>query len=159
MAEEHYILALQQGLNKKVAILDTIIALNIQQKDILDNVESAPEELEENIEAKAQKIEELTLLDDGFEQVYERVKEELSQNREQYASVIADMQKQIAAIMDKSARIQGQEQRNRNLMEQRFSIVRKQIKEVKHSTKAVNSYYQNMMKMNYVDPQYMDDKK
>lgn len=159
MAENHYILALQQGLNKKLMILDTIIALNIQQKEILDNVESAPEELEENIEEKAARIEELRLLDEGFEQVYERVKEELAGNREQYAAIIGDMQRQIAEIMDKSVRIQGQEQRNRNLMEQRFSIVRKQIKEVKHSSKAVNSYYRNMMKMNYVDPQYMDDKK
>lgn len=159
MSDNQYIELLKQGLHKKLEILDTIIALNIQQKEMLGDPELDPDVLEENFKRKSDLVDELNMLDDGFEQVYERVKTLLSENRSMYAQDIKKMQKDIALIMDKSATIQSQEQRNKLLIQQKFATVRKQIKEVKQSKKAVSSYYQNMMKMNYVDPQFMDDKK
>lgn len=159
MSENNYIAVLKQGLSKKIDILDTLIALNVQQKEMLHNPELDPDELEDNFKQKSELVDELNMLDDGFEQVYERVRELLGKNREQYAEDIRMMQKSIAMIMDRSTKIQSQEQRNKLLMEQKFSTVRKQVKEVKQSRKAVSSYYQNMMKINYVDPQFMDDKK
>ena len=98
-------------------------------------------------------------LDQGFEQVYERVKEELLQNRAAYAADIAVMQRYISEIMEKSTQVQTQEQRNKDLILTKFSTVKKQIREVKSSKKAVSQYYKNMMKLNYVDPQFLDNKK
>lgn len=159
MSENTYIAILKQGLDKKIDILDTLIALNVQQKEMLNNPELDPDELEDNLKQKSDLIEELNMLDDGFEQVYERIRALFEKNREQYTEDIRMMQKSIAMIMDRSTTIQSQEQRNKVLMEQKFSAVRKQVKEVKQSRKAVSSYYRNMMKINYVDPQFMDDKK
>ena len=51
------------------------------------------------------------------------------------------------------------EQQNKELAKAKFSQIRTQTKEIRQSRKAVNSYYQNMMKMNTVDPQFMDSKK
>ena len=156
---ENYIAVLKQSLKKKIELLDTIAALNVLQKQLLENPELDPQEFEENINRKSELVEQLNTLDDGFEQVYGRVKEELDANRQQYAQDIREMKADIACIMDRSATIQSQEQRNKALAEKKFSAVRKQIKEVKHSRKAVNTYYKNMMKMNFPDPEFLDNKK
>lgn len=159
MSEKDYIAVLKQSLAKKVEILDTICALNVEQKRMLEDPELMPEELEENFRAKGELVDQLVALDDGFEQVYDRVKEELTHHKERYASDILQMQKDISRITERSADIRAQEQRNKSLMEQKFATVKKQVREVKNSKQAVNSYYKNMMKMNYVDPQFMDNKK
>lgn len=159
MSEKDYIAVLKQSLAKKVEILDTICALNVEQKRMLEDPELMPEELEENFRAKGELVDQLVALDEGFEQVYDRVKEALTHHKEQYASDILQMQKDISRITERSADIRAQEQRNKSLMEQKFATVKKQVREVKNSKQAVNSYYKNMMKMNYVDPQFMDNKK
>lgn len=159
MSEKDYIAVLKQSLAKKVEILDTICALNVEQKRMLEDPELMPEELEENFRAKGELVDQLVALDDGFEQVYDRVKQALTLHKEQYASDILQMQKDISRITERSADIRAQEQRNKSLMEQKFATVKKQVREVKNSQQAVNSYYRNMMKMNYVDPQFMDNKK
>lgn len=159
MQNKGYITALKQGLEKKIQILDKIIEENALQRQLLADPELDPDDFEKNLNDKAALVEQLTMLDDGFDTVYERVREELQQNRAAYAVDITCMQKYISTIMEKSTQIQTEEQRNRELVVQKFTSVKKQIREVKSSHKAVNEYYQNMMKLNYVEPQFMDNKK
>ena len=75
------------------------------------------------------------------------------------AEEIAEMQEYIRRLTDKSATIQAQEARNKDLMTQKFASVRKQVKEVRKSQKVVNQYYKSMMKSGYMEPQFTDNKK
>lgn len=154
-----YIEILKQSLTKKIELLDTIMALNVLQKDMLENPDLDPDELEENLNRKAELVEQLSKLDDGFSQIYDRVRADLTENRGAYSEDITQMKRDITAIMDKSTAIQSQEKRNQVLMQQKFTSVKKQIKEVKKSRQAVNSYYRNMMKMGTPDATFLDDKK
>ena len=61
--------------------------------------------------------------------------------------------------MAQSNSIQVEEQRNYKLAQKKFSDVKKQIREVKTSQNAVQQYYRNMTRVNYIDPQFLDDKK
>lgn len=158
-ANNSYIEILKQSLTKKLELLDTIMALNVLQKDMLENPDLDPDELEENLNRKADLVEQLSKLDDGFGQIYDRVRTELMENRTAYMEDIAQMKRDITAIMDKSTAIQSQEKRNQVLMQQKFTSVKKQIKEVKKSRQAVNSYYRNMMKMGTPGSTFLDDKK
>lgn len=135
------------------------MALNVLQKDMLENPDLDPDELEENLNRKADLVEQLSKLDDGFSQIYDRVRTDLTENRGAYSEDIAQMKRDITAIMDKSTAIQSQEKRNQVLMQQKFTSVKKQIKEVKKSRQAVNSYYRNMMKMGTPGSTFLDDKK
>ena len=83
----------------------------------------------------------------------------MTENRRAYSEDIAQMKQYITAIMDKSTAIQSQEKRNQVLMQQKFTSVKKQIKEVKKSRQAVNSYYRNMMKMGTPEAAFLDNKK
>ena len=158
-ANNSYIEILKQSLMKKIELLDTIMALNVLQKDMLENPDLDPDELEENLNRKAELVEQLSKLDDGFSQIYDRVRTDLTENRGAYSDDIARMKRDITAIMDKSTAIQSQEKRNQVLMQQKFTSVKKQIKEVKNSRQAVNSYYRNMMKMGAPEAAFLDDKK
>lgn len=159
MSNNSYIEILKQSLSKKIELLNTISALNVEQKHMLEDPELDPDTLDENMQRKAELVEELSGLDEGFNQIFERVKTELNANREQYAADIKYMQRMIASIMEKSNQVQLEEQRNKTLIEQKFGAVKKQIREVKQSRQAVSSYYKSMSKVNLVDPQFMDDKK
>lgn len=158
-ANNSYIEILKQSLTKKIELLDTIMALNVLQKDMLENPDLDPDELEENMNRKAELVEQLSKLDDGFSQIYDRVRVDLTENRGAYSEDIAQMKRDITAIMDKSTAIQSQEKRNQVLVQQKFTSVKKQIKEVKKSRQAVNSYYRNMMKMGAPEAAFLDDKK
>lgn len=154
-----YIEVMLQSLEKKEQVLDEIIRLDCRQKEILEDMQSDPDEFDEVVEAKDVCIEQLNQLDSGFEKLFERVKDELKGQKELYQDQINEMQMHIRSITDKSMEIQSQESRNKELMTVRFSRIKQQVKQVRANSKIANDYYKNMVKMNYVDPQFMDDKK
>ena len=149
---------LEQSLQKKLLLLDDILKKSKEQEGLLKNSDLEPDEFEKNIEEKGALVEELGKLDAGFEQVFQKVKSQLSDKKDQYREEIRHLQKLIAEITAKSTSIEAQEARNKELAQKKFATVRKQIKEAKTSRQVVNQYYQNMMKLNFVDPQFMDDK-
>lgn len=159
MEKNPYLSIMIQSLKKKSAVLDTIIELNIRQKEELENPALDPDDFDACVEEKAKQIEQLELLDAGFQEVYEKIKVDLQTNRQEYREEIAEMQEYIRRLTDKSATIQAQEARNKDLMTQKFASVRKQVKEVRKSQKVVNQYYKSMMKSGYMEPQFTDNKK
>ena len=156
---ENYLLIMIQSLNKKIQVLDCIIDANERQKAALENPGLDPDDFDKIVEEKAKYIEHLDLLDQGFDKLFTRVKEALNTDREAYKNEIREMQTLITTITEKSNKIQVQEARNKDLMTQKFSKIRKQARDVRASQQAVNQYYKNMKKINYIDPQFMDNKK
>lgn len=154
-----YITILIESLEKKIRILDEIILANQEQREGLEDPNLDPDDFDKIVEKKSEYIEQLDQLDNGFEELFARVRDELNENREKYKEQIHTMQDFIRKITDKSLMIQKQEAQNKELMQQKFAAVRSQAREVRKSQKIVNQYYKNMMKTNYVDPQFMDNKK
>ena len=159
MAENQYIAIMLQSLQKKEKILNSIIQINKRQKEELENPSIDTDDIDKTVEEKSELIELLELLDNGFEKLYEKDREELQTNKELYKEDILQMQTSIRALTEKSMEIQTQEARNKQLMEQKFASVKKQVKEIRSSQKVVNQYYKNMMKKGYVEPHFLDNKK
>lgn len=159
MEKNAYISILMQSLKRKQKILGEIIAINEEQKVGLLDPNLDPDDFDKTFQKKAELIECLEQLDSGFEEVFLRVKEELNENRQLYKDEILSMQESIRKITDKSMQIQSQEQQNKELMEQKFTAIKTQVREIRQSYKVVNQYYKNMMKRNYVEPQFLDNKK
>ena len=154
-----YINILIESLQKKIRILDEIILADQEQREGLEDPNLDPDDFDKIVEKKSKYIEQLEQLDSGFEELFARVRDELNENREKYKEQIHTMQDLIRKITDKSLMIQKQEAQNKELMQQKFAAVRSQATEVRKSQKIVNQYYKNMMKTNYIDPQFMDNKK
>lgn len=157
--EQTYVDIMIQSLNKKLQVLDRIAELNIIQKEQLEDNLSEVDEFDKIVEEKATLIEQIEQLDSGFEKLFARVKDELDANKDSYADSIKTMQSYIRRITDKSMEIQAQEARNRDLMVRKFTYVKESAKTVRTNSKIATQYYKNMMNLNYVDPQFMDNKK
>ena len=159
MTDNQYITIMLQSLQKKEKVLNSIIQINKRQKEELENPSLDPDDFDKTVEEKSELIEQLELLDTGFEKLYDKVREELQANKELYKDEILQMQGSIRALTEKSMEIQAQEARNKQLMEQKFASVKKQVREIRSSQKVVNQYYKNMMKKGYVEPHFLDNKK
>lgn len=155
---ETYIEILLQSLKKKEQVLYEIIRLDEIQKEQLEDEMCQVDDFDETVEAKSQCVEQLEQLDSGFQKIYDRVSEELKGNKETYADEIRQMQELIKHLTDLSVEIQAQEARNKDLMTRKFADVKKKTKGFRTSGKVADQYYKNMMKLNNVEPQFMDNK-
>ncbi|SER83363.1 flagellar export chaperone FlgN [Lachnobacterium bovis] len=157
--QETYIEVMLQSLRKKELILDRIIELDELQKDALVNQGIKPDDFDIIVEQKSNCINELNLLDEGFQEIFNKISDEIDKNRALYAEEIRQMQESIRRITDKSVQIQAQEARNKELMKKKFSTIRRQVKDIRTNQGALKRYNQAMKKVEYIDPQFLDNKK
>ena len=154
-----YLGILIESLEKKAEVLDQIIAKNEEQKLMLNDDNMDEDDFTDNLKAKEELIEQLELLDDGFQEVYNRIKEELVSKKDAYADEIKRMQELISEITDKSMTIRAGEERNRQAAQRKFSLIRGEIHQAQRSRNAATKYYSSMSRVNYVDAQFMDKRK
>ena len=158
MQDKEYIAVLIQSLEKKKEILDNINEKNKEQKILFTDEGSDPDRLEENMQEKSGLVDQLNELDEGFQQIYNRVKSVLQSDKESYKEEIRTMQKLITEVTEMSTTIQTQEKRNYDLAGKRFAKVKKGIRKARASNRVASQYYKNMANLNVVDSQYMDKK-
>lgn len=159
--EKQYLSIMEQSLEKKIGILDRIIEKNKEQTSILNDPDMKWEDFDDNANQKMELIEEIDKLDEGFEDLFERVKEELQSpgGKEKHAQTIARMQDMIQAITERSVSIQAQEARNKTLVEQYFQHSREMIRKGRTSSKAAMDYYKSMSQASFSQSHFLDDKK
>lgn len=150
---------LVESLEKKSRLLDDIIQENEVQEDILKQEELDMDALNASTDRIGSMTEALEKLDDGFEAVYERTREELIANKDAYRGEIAQMKKLIGEITDKVVRINAARMRNKMRADQQFKKSRDQIGKATSKMKASRNYYNSMNNLHYVSPQFYDSKK
>lgn len=158
MANE-YMQMLADSMVKKSELLTQLIDKTHTQKEVVSAPEVDWDAFDNIVEEKGNLIEELAKLDDGFETLYERIKEELSVNKATYKTEIAAMQVMIKEVTDKSTELQAMEHRNKSLIEQRFAESKQAIKQSKMGSKGAMEYYQRMNNLKNMDSHLMDKKR
>lgn len=156
---DNYLSVLEDSLKKKLQILDELTDYTIQQQELLKVEELDYEAFDRLVDQKDPLIQRIMELDQGFETVYDRIKEQLLGNKEQYAAQIRALQSLIGELTDKSVKLQTMEQRNKSAIEQQFRKSREKIRQGRQNKQAALNYYKNMNNSNYVPPQFLDDKK
>lgn len=156
---ENYLSVLEDSLRKKQQILDELTTYTVQQQELLKAEELDYEAFDQLVEKKDPLIQMIMELDEGFETVYDRIKEQLIGRKEQYAVQIRILQNLISELTDKSVKLQAMEQRNKTAVEQQFRKSREKIRQGRQNKQAALNYYKNMNHSNYVPPQFLDDKK
>ena len=160
MENMDYVVMLRESLEKKEDILKVLLIRNNEQAVILQDADSTPEDLEKNMEQKSELIERITVLDDGFEQLFNRVKDILQQDRDTYADEIKKMQNLIRRITDLTADVEASEYKNKEFAKTKFAGIKKDVREVRKSSDVVSSYYKHMMApQTTADPAFLDKKK
>ena len=150
---------LLQSLIKKNELLDRMIRQNAVQEEILKREEFDMDAFDAAIDTQSAYVEQLDRLDQGFESVYDRVREELMENRERYRDEITRMKEQIQQITDKIVTINAGNMRNKMLAENQFKKKRQEIGAGASKNRVARNYYNSMNNLNYVSPQFYDNKK
>lgn len=155
---DKYLKILSESLDKKTDLLKKIEEKSREQSALIKDMADL-EVIDANMDSKDALISELIKLDEGFEAMYDNIKSELSDHKDEHKDAIADIQSKIRAVMELSASIEAVEARNKNEMEKRFSFERKNLQDQRKVSTAAYDYYKVSNKLNAVTPQFMDKKK
>lgn len=156
---ENYLNVLEESLQKKLQVMKKIQDYNLRQQEIFRSEKVELARFDEYVEEKGVLIEELTALDKGFETLYQKVSEELSENRDRYAEQIKRLQELVTRVTEESVSIQAQEARNKKLVEDYFHKEKLGIGQSRKNSKAAYDYYKNMSHAGVVQSQFLDSKK
>ena len=154
-----YLQILQDSLVKKLELLTKIEEKSLQQTEMLKSQSLDFEFVDFNMDEKLELIEKVLTLDEGFESIYEKIRLQLEDNKELYRNEIKSLQAMIAKVTEKSASIQAIEARNKTQMDIYFANQKKGLQSKRNAMTVARDYYQNMNKVKYVSPQFMDWKK
>lgn len=158
METENYLQIMMDSLKKKKNVLQQIVDYNNEQEAIVTADELDGDKFQKNMEDKSACIDELNMLDEGFQSVYDRVKENIQRYKLNYKNDILILQQLIKEVTSLSATIQAQESRNKLQVDRKFRQLRSETKTAKRSVSMANKYYKNMSQISY-EPQFMDKKK
>lgn len=155
---DSYLALLKDSLIKKEDILSELIDLSLKQSEIVkkDNVDW--DEFNKIVDIKADKVDLVLKLDEGFEHVFNKIKENIKGNEQIYSSEIKEIQSLIKFVTEKSTSLQATEMRNKIAIEGAFTKARNEIKQSKLGQKVAIDYYNRMNQINTIDPQLMDTK-
>ena len=102
MAElsSNYLSLMSDSLNKKAEVLEAIAGINDNQNEILQAQPFELDDFDATVHQKAELIDQLERLDDGFASLFARVREQLDGRKEQYAGESKSMQQLIRKVTE-----------------------------------------------------------
>ena len=156
---EQYLRSLIGGMEEKKECLEALIEKTGQQAEVVKQDSVDWDAFDRLVDEKDELIDRLDALDDGFQQVFDRIKPELEGKKEQYKEYVKKLQQLIREATELGTRLMSEEQGNRSLITERFAAEKKRISTSKTTSKAAASYYTSMNQINLIDPQLMDKKK
>ncbi|MCR5300886.1 MAG: hypothetical protein K6E49_00435 [Lachnospiraceae bacterium] len=147
MPVDDYIQIMIESLTKKSELLDKLIRKNEEQNECVSG--KTYEEVDWDsfnliVEQKQASIDRIVKMDEGFQSLYDRVREQLNDDRDKYADKIREIQRLIIRITDQGAKITTGEERNKKIIEKIFGTRKKEIKRTRNSLKVASSYAQTM---------------
>ncbi len=159
MAEiRDYINIMIDGLHKKSSLLDAIIESNGQLEKVINEPEMDMEQFGKILDEKDGYAKQITQLDEGFQSLFDKIQDEIRNNKDQYRQQILEMQQLIRELTDKAVQIQDTEARHRLTIEGQFAKKHKRLQVAKRGMNVAQNYYKNMSKLNIVDSQFLDKK-
>ncbi|SET23305.1 hypothetical protein [[Clostridium] polysaccharolyticum] len=153
-----YVKVLADSLQKKYSALQSILDITKKQEELLFQ-DFEEESFLETIAGKQRFLDRIAELDNGFEVVYNRVRQELALDRSQYGEDIASMQKLIAGITELGMDIEVLEKRNKMQMDKILEERKGQLREMRRNNSAASNYYRNMVHQQYSQSYFLDKKK
>ena len=159
---EDYLQIMIDSLNKKKELLKSIVEKNNRQRACIEN--KSFDDVDWNafnvlITEKEFVIDRINKMDEGFQSLYDRVKEQINEGKEKYASSIKIIQGLIQEITDLGVAIRTSEERNRQLIETVMMGRKSEIKKTRNSLKVARSYFDTMRGGDTTNLSTMDKKK
>lgn len=154
-----YINSLLDSCRKKTIALQNILEITQRQERIIHEKQMDEEMFQQTLTEKGILIQQLEELDDGFQQIYERVRVELSSYQIHFQQEIQRLKEYITEITDLSVMIEAAEQRNKERIQVYIAGQRQEIKQRRLSNKTAYGYYKSINSGATETPFFYDKKK
>lgn len=154
-----YINILVASLEEKKAVLTLLKEQTERQERALLVTPFDEESFDDAVSVKETLLVKLAGLDEGFEDVYGRVSQELRNSAASYKREIEQLQELIREITELGTSLEGLEQSNKSRLQIVLSSGRKKIKDFRISSKTAAAYYKNMSGTHKDEQSYFCDKK
>ena len=144
---DDYVQIMIESLEKKSELLDRLIEKNAKQAECVDgkNFDEVDWDTFNLLVAEKEiAIDRINKMDEGFQSLYDRVKQQLNEGKDRYASQIKEIQRLIGVVTDQGVAIRTEEERNRKMIETILGGKKKTIRQTRNSLKVANSYAQTM---------------
>lgn len=138
-----YIKVLIESSKKKQEVLEQILSYTQEQSEYLQTEPFDDEQFENAIDAKGELLLRLEQLDDGFELTYEKLRDELQENKEKYKDEILSLKNYVRLLTDLSVSIQTLEQRNKEKLEKILTVQKAKIRQVRVGNQTAANYYKS----------------
>lgn len=144
MENKTYIQILIDSQDQKVKILEKILELTKEQSELLEDSSFEPDDFTNIIQKKELHIKKLEVLDNGFQKLFEKVKDEITNNKYNYKEEIEELKETITIIADLGTELELKEKTNKRKMETFFTLKKKEIKDFNKSKQTADNYQKNM---------------
>lgn len=150
---------LEDNLINRIDVLSKLQEENNSQSEILNNPDTLELQIfNEYVDKKGNMIDQLLIMDEELQPLFEKAKKEIGDNKEKYSAQILRIRKYIKDIASLSESIEASEKKNKKLAEKYFSIERQKMNEGKQTSAAAFNYYITMNNFKDIPPQFMDSK-
>lgn len=146
-------------LRKKEVLLEGLKSTTLRQNAILEQEEFDADGFDSTIDEKQSKIDELLKLDEGFMELYNKVKDTLMSDGKDYAAEIERVKVYIKKQTDLSIELQALEEKNRIKLSVHLSKGRQKGKDFRTSSRTAAAYYKNMSNHHQDGDSYFLDRK
>lgn len=154
-----YIRMMLDVLSKKEVHLTKLLELTTEQEALLKEEEFKEAEFAILIEKKSGHLRKIDEVDSGFQSIYNRVAEEMQENKDAYKEQILEMQGLITRVTDLGVKLSALETKNKAALEAKLKDKKQGIRQFKVSKQTANTYYKNMLGMQTGASYFMDQKK
>ena len=155
-----YLNIMIDSLKKKEKILEGLKAETVKQAGILEKQELDADAFEAAINAKQGYLDELEKQDEGFMDMYEKVKDSIKETPSDYALEIAEAKELIKKQTEMSIELQALEEKNRTRLAVHLTSGRQKMRDFRTSSQTAAAYYKNMSNRHQEgDSYFLDSKK
>jgi proline dehydrogenase len=154
-----YLNILIESLDKKSEILNNILKLTNEQHQVINKEELDLDIFEKIIDKKQKLIEEIELIDSGFQSTYERIKESISNQLDLYKDEVVLIKQKITQVSEIGISIQVIEEKNKQDIENHFKRTKKKVMTFKKNRSSAANYYKNMSNSFKEQSFFLDKKK
>jgi soluble cytochrome b562 len=149
-----YVRMMVDSLRQKKRILLALQKATKEQEQMFHQEKLDADHFQELIDEKGRQIDELTKLDEGFDNLFRRIKGEVTEHKEDYKEEIQEMQQLISDLSDLSVSIQALESQNSQHFKVYLAGQRKEIRNFHVNQRTASSYYQNMANIHRQEQSY-----
>jgi len=151
---------LVESLENKQRLLEEILSYTKEQAELLAKETLDLRSFNNIMKNKQIRIEKLVQIDDGFEQLFNRVRGPITAQPNLYKELIKRMKTLIQVISDLGVDIQVQEERNKQQFNRKNHSVKGEAKTLRSHKSAMDTYQTNYNNHKQVgQPHFFDSKK